>query len=72
MMSVSDDKHADIVDAFSTTSRDLDDIYNINNNFYFDNLSCTRDFCNQSFMATWCINKRESMALIFFSAKLLT
>ena len=35
MMSLSDDKQADIMDAFNTTSRYLDDILNINN-VYFD------------------------------------
>ena len=30
------DKQADIIDAFNTTSRNLDDILNINN-IYFDN-----------------------------------
>ena len=37
MMSLSDDKQADIIDAFSTTSRYLDDILNIYN-VYFDNM----------------------------------
>ena len=37
MMSLSDDKQADVIDAFNTTSRYLDDILNINN-VYFDNL----------------------------------
>ena len=37
MMSPSDDKQADIIDAFNTTSRYLDDILNINN-AYFDNI----------------------------------
>ena len=37
MMSVSDDKQADVIDAFNTTSRYLDDILNINN-VYFDNI----------------------------------
>ena len=37
MMSLSDDKHADVIDAFNTTSRYLDDILNINN-VYFDNM----------------------------------
>ena len=37
MMSLSDDKQADIMDAFNTTSRYLDDILNINND-YFDNM----------------------------------
>ena len=32
-----DDNQADIVDAFNTTSRFLDDILNINN-IYFDNM----------------------------------
>ena len=36
-MSLSDDKQADVVDAFNTTSRYLDDILNINN-VYFDNM----------------------------------
>ena len=33
MMSLSDDKQGDIIDAFNTTSRYLDDILNINNVF---------------------------------------
>ena len=37
MMSLSDDKQADIIDAFNTTSRYLGDILNINNVF-FDNM----------------------------------
>ena len=37
MMSLSDDKQADIIDAFYTTSRYLDDILNINN-VYFDTM----------------------------------
>ena len=37
MMSLSDDKQADVIDAFNTTSRYLDDILN-NNNVYFDNM----------------------------------
>ena len=37
MMSLSDDKQANIIDAFITTSRYLDDILNINN-IYFDNM----------------------------------
>ena len=36
MMSLSDDKKADVIDAFYATSRYLDDILNINN-IYFDN-----------------------------------
>ena len=34
MMSPSDDKQADIIDAFKTTSRYLDDILNIDNVFF--------------------------------------
>ena len=37
MMSLSDDKQADIIDAFNTTSRYLNDILNINN-VCFDNI----------------------------------
>ena len=37
MMSLSDDKQADVIDAFNTSSRYLDDILNINN-VYFDNM----------------------------------
>ena len=37
MMSLSDDKQADIIDAFNTTSRYLDAILNINT-VYFDNM----------------------------------
>ena len=37
MMSLSDDKQADIIDTFNTTSRHLDDILNINN-VYFDTM----------------------------------
>ena len=38
MMSLSDDKQADVIDAINTTSRYLDDILNINN-VYFDNMN---------------------------------
>ena len=37
MMFFSDDKQADVIDAFNTTSRYLDDILNINN-VYFGNI----------------------------------
>ena len=37
MMSLFDDKQADVIDAFNTTSRLLDNIFNINN-VYFDNM----------------------------------
>ena len=39
MMSLSDDKQADVIDAFNTTSRYLDVILNINK-VYFDNMVC--------------------------------
>ena len=37
-MSLSDDNQTDVIDAFNTTSRYLDDILNINN-VYFDNMA---------------------------------
>ena len=37
MMSLSDDNQANVIDAFNTTSRYLDDILNIND-VYFDNM----------------------------------
>ena len=37
MMSLCDDKQADIIDTFNITSRYLDDIFNINN-IHLDNL----------------------------------
>ena len=37
MVSLSNDKQADIIDPFNTTPRYLDDILNINN-IYFDNM----------------------------------
>ena len=37
MMSLSDDKQTDIIDAFNTTSKYLGDILNISN-IYFDNM----------------------------------
>ena len=37
MVSLSDDKQADVIDAFNTTSRYLDDILNIDS-VYFDNM----------------------------------
>ena len=37
MMSLSDDKEADVIGAFNSTSRYLDDILNINN-VYFENM----------------------------------
>ena len=34
MMSLSDDKQVDVIDEFNTTSRYLDDIFNINNVYF--------------------------------------
>ena len=39
MMSLSDDKQANVIDAFNNTSRYVDDILNINN-VYFANMVC--------------------------------
>ena len=39
MMSLSDDKQADTIDAFNTTSRYLDDILNINNVYFYTMVS---------------------------------
>ena len=39
MMSLSDDKQVDIIDAFNTTFRYLDDILNINNVYFYNMVS---------------------------------
>ena len=39
MMSLSGDRQADIVDAFNTTSRYLDDILNIDNVYFYNIVS---------------------------------
>ena len=39
MISISDYKQADIIDAFNTTSRNLDDILNINNVYFYNMVS---------------------------------
>ena len=44
MVSLSDDKQTDIIDAFNTTSRYLDDILNINN-ASFDTMVNERGTC---------------------------
>ena len=48
MMSLSDDKQADVIDTFNTTSRYLDDISNINN----QGLPWLRICCSQHFSQT--------------------
>ena len=47
MMSLSDDKQADVIDAFNTTSRYLDDILNINN-VYLDNMVSQKNLQNSN------------------------
>ena len=39
MMSLSDDTHADIVEAFDSTSRYLNDLFNIDNPYFVGNHS---------------------------------
>ena len=46
MMSLSDDKQADVIDAFNTTSRYLDGILNINN-VYFDNMVISQIYTSE-------------------------
>ena len=59
MMSLSGDKQADIVDAFNTTSRYLDDILNINN-IYLNNM------VSQIFPAELQLNKANTSKDRFF------
>ena len=53
MMSLSDDKQADVIDAFNTTSRYLDNILNIND-VYFDKM------VNQLYMSELQLNKANT------------
>ena len=53
MMSLSDDKQADVIDVFNTTSRYLDNILNINN-VYFDKM------VNQLYMSELQLNKANT------------
>ena len=39
MKSLSDDKQADVIDAFNTTLRYLDDILDINNVYFYNKVS---------------------------------
>ena len=57
LMSLSDDKQADIIDAFNTTSRYLDDILNIYN-VYFDNVG------SQIYPSELQLNKANTVHLI--------
>ena len=43
MMSLSDDKQADIIDAFNTTSRYLEVIFNISNVYYIQSNEIRED-----------------------------
>ena len=58
MMSLSDDKQDDIIDAFNTTSRYLDDILNIYN-VYLDNM------VSQIYPSELQLNKANSSAGIY-------
>ena len=53
MLSLPDDKQADIIDAFNTTSRYLDDIINIDN-VYFDTM------INQVYPSELQLNKADT------------
>ena len=55
MMSLSDDKQADIIDALNTTSKYLDDILNITN-VYFDNM------VSQIYLSDFQLNKANTEA----------
>ena len=52
MMSLSDDKQADVIDAFKTTSRYLDDILNVNNVYFYNMVTLVN--VNASVVATTC------------------
>ena len=62
-MILSDDKQADITDAFNTTSRYLDDILNINN-VYFDN------FVSQIYPSEIQLNKASDTEAAFLDLHL--
>ena len=74
MMSLSDDKQADIIDCFNTTSNYLDDILNINN-VYFDTM------VSQIYPSDLLLNKANTsdteapfldlLALVNFSAQFI-
>ena len=57
MMSLSDDKQADIIDAFNTKPRYLDDLLNINN-VHCDNMVSTFRECSGSVVG-WLTRDRE-------------
>ena len=65
MMSLSDDQQADIIDAFNTTSRYLEDILNIYN-VYFDNM------VSQIYPSELQLNKANSSLYILWSLYLPT
>ena len=56
MMSLSDDKQADIIDAFNTTARFLDDILNINN-VYLDTIRVYESFPGFTGQPVWWTGK---------------
>ena len=58
-MSLSDDKQADIIDAFGAISGHLDDILNINN-VYFDHVISRCAFQSSSIVSTKIYDKRDA------------
>ena len=60
MISLSDNKQADIIDAFNTTPRYLDDILNIYN-VYFDNM------VSQIYPSELQLNKANTSGVAFFT-----
>ena len=71
MMSLSEDKQADVIDAFNTTFRYLDDILNINNVwiFYVFVLSClvfAMSLCASVYMCfvITCWERADLLALV--------
>ena len=76
MMPLSDDKQADVIDAFNTTSRYLDDILNITN-VYFDNMvsqiypsELQLNKANTSDIETAFLDKHLSISIDLVSTKL--
>ena len=64
MMSLSDDKHTDVIDVFNTTFRYWDDILNINN-VYFDNM------VNQIYPSELQLNKANTSGMMVPTLRLI-
>ena len=60
MMSLSDDKLADVIDAFNATSRYLDDILNINN-VYFEKMVSQPNKANTTDTKAACLDLHSSI-----------